>query len=369
MGFLVTETNVRFINAESIKLQEVIPNGIWKYGFSQLGGSYLEKAEMNLSHGKIYGESEKIANHIVEAYKKSDASKNLGVLMSGGKGLGKSLTAKLIIEQLKNEKPIIIVDTYTVDLPDFLNKIENCVIMLDEFEKVIPSENEEEGCGPTGQESLLSVLDGTSGSKGNLFILTVNNTFKIDENMKSRPGRIRYHYRFKTSTKQTILNYCEDMLEDKSKMEEIANSLIATNFVSMDIITAVVDEVNKFPETPISEILDYMNIEVSEQEALITLVVKNSKEEVVTCEVVRTFRPNKTDEFWVEREVTDEEGDTDTVYPCMVGVDYSKIRKIPYIGKAAITKAVHVKKYNQNNGPWTLVGATIESVDDKHDDF
>lgn len=369
MGFLVTDTDVRYINAESIKLQETVPLGIWKYCFHPMLGSYLEKANINLAHGKIYGVSEGIANHIVEAFKMTDPNKNLGVLMSGGKGLGKSLTAKLVIEQLQGKKPIIIVDEYTEDLPDFLNKISDSVIMLDEFEKVIPSDTPQDEVGPTGQESLLSVLDGTSGSKGNLFILTVNNTYKIDENMKSRPGRIRYHYKFKTADRQTILNYCDDKLNDKSKADEIANALLATQFVSMDIITAVVDEVNKFPGIDVQEILDYMNIETSEQEVLVNILVRNAEGEEVSYEYTCEFRPGRSTSFWVQKEYIDEDGDEceDTI--CLAQIDWTKVRKIPYYGKAAITSAIKIQKANQRKGPWTVVGATVESATENAPDF
>ena len=42
-----------------------------------------------------------------------------------------------------------------------------------------------------------AVYLGTSaGSKGNLFLLTANEINRLDDNFLSRPGRIRYHYKF-----------------------------------------------------------------------------------------------------------------------------------------------------------------------------
>lgn len=358
MGWLVADNTVRYMDAEHIKLGQEIPVGVYKYCFHKLMGSFLDKTDINLAHGKIYGNSENIANHIVKAYELNDKNKNLGVLMSGGKGLGKSLTAKLVIQQLKDKYPIIVVDEYTADLPDFLGHVSNCIIMLDEFEKVVPSENSDQESGPTGQESLLSVLDGTSGSKGNLFVLTVNNTFKIDENMKSRPGRIRYHYQFKTADMQTILNYCEDNLNAKDKAEELANSLMATRFVSMDIITAVVDEMNKFPELSIDDILEYMNIENSETEVLVTVVVQNEKGEVVSFEEKATYRPGRQSEFWVYRFDKDED---ESEYLCFVRVNWSGVKKIPYIGNADISKACRLTNDHASGGTWKIVKALVES--------
>ncbi len=62
---------------------------------------------------------------------------NMGVLLNGVKGTGKSVTAKLICNELKNFLPIIIVDKAYEGLPQFISKIQQeVIIFIDEFEKV-----------------------------------------------------------------------------------------------------------------------------------------------------------------------------------------------------------------------------------------
>ena len=109
MNFLITEDEVAIINSDDIKLGQQVPLGFWKLDAAQFKGIFLKRTDFKLSHGKIYGKSQNIANHIVQAYKYAPEDKNMGVLLSGGRGLGKTLTTRLVIEQLAKNHPIVIV--------------------------------------------------------------------------------------------------------------------------------------------------------------------------------------------------------------------------------------------------------------------
>jgi SpoVK/Ycf46/Vps4 family AAA+-type ATPase len=262
MAFLITDNEVRFMNTDSIKLEPKLPIGIYHALPSKMG-IYLEKAEMKLTHGKIYGDSQDIASHVVSAYLKNSNEKNLGVLFSGGRGLGKTLTTKLIINELKDKYPVISISQYTEDLPQFLENISNCIILMDEFEKFMSGNVEDAKDSQSKQETLLSIFDGNTGCKGNLFLLTVNSVNKLDENLLSRPGRIRYHYKYESETSKVIKAYCEDFLNNKKLIPELINVLGMSKFVSMDIITSAVQELNDFPEMSPRDLVKYFNIEQS----------------------------------------------------------------------------------------------------------
>ena len=277
MNFLITEDEVAIINSDDIKLGQQVPLGFWKLDAAQFKGIFLRKTDFKLSHGKIYGKSQNIANHIVKAYECNPSSRNMGVLLSGGRGLGKTLTTRLVIEQLVKTHPVIVVSDYFNGMVDFLENLKGCVILMDEFEKVMggnihgnDAENEQ-----TKQETLLSLLDGNTGSCGNLFLLTVNNTYKLDENLKSRPGRIRYHYRYVSETADVVREYCKDNLNNKEHTEEVVKVLGGAEYVSMDIITAFVEELNNFPEMRPSEVIDYFNIESGDTKYTFTVTVKD----------------------------------------------------------------------------------------------
>lgn len=291
MNFLITEDEVAIINSDDIKLGQQVPLGFWKLDAAQFKGIFLRKTDFKLSHGKIYGKSQNIADHIVRAYECTPEDKNMGVLLSGGRGLGKTLTTRLVIEQLAKTHPIIVVSDYFNGMVDFLENLKGCVILMDEFEKVMggnihgnDAENEQ-----TKQETLLSLLDGNTGSCGNLFLLTVNNTYKLDENLKSRPGRIRYHYRYVSETAEVVREYCKDNLDNKDRIEEVVKALSGAEYVSMDIITAFVEELNNFPEMKPSEVIDYFNIESGDKKYTFTVVMRD-KDDGCIYNFTRTCR-------------------------------------------------------------------------------
>ena len=268
MSFLVTDNQISYMNADSVKLLKQLPVGIYKTSYNQFQGTFLEKTTLKLSHGKVYGKSQAYANHVCASFRKrkSDPSlkeKNLGVLFSGGRGLGKTLTTRLIIDELKDEFPVITVSSYTPDLSKFLENITDSIILMDEFEKFMAGnvEGTDNDNAQTKQETLLSIFDGNSGSKGNLFLLTSNSVGGLDENLLSRPGRILYHYKYASERNDVIEAYCKDNLNRKEIIPEIIETLNASKYVSMDIITAFVQELNDFPELSPKEVQEYFNIE------------------------------------------------------------------------------------------------------------
>ena len=263
--FLKLENTVKYVDADSVddlKLSKEVPVGVWKLSCAKYVGFYLEETEIKLSHGKIYGDAQDIADHVVEAFEKNDPSKNLGVLFSGEKGLGKTLTTRLVLEKFYGKKPIIIISEYINGMTDFISNFKGCVVLMDEFEKFTGGNTDSEDENSlTKQESLLSIFDGNTGCSGNLFLLTVNNTYKLNENLKSRPGRMRYHYKFISENATVVRNYCNDNLNNKEIIEDVVETLGSAGFVSMDILSSFVDELNKFPDKKPSEVLKYFNIE------------------------------------------------------------------------------------------------------------
>ena len=226
--WLVTDSDVSDINSESVSLDDKIPNDYYMVTSKPFRGILLDFINPNFVDKKIYGKSQIIADHILDAYSRLGEEQNLGVLFSGGKGLGKSLTTKIIAKTSVKDHPVIFVNSYIDGMTDFLAKIHNSVIIIDEFEKVMRgAADSDDNDGVTKQEKFLSLLDGTAGANGNLFILTCNDRSELNENLISRPGRIRYHYKFSSLGIDEIKAYCEDNLKDKSKEEGIIEELLS----------------------------------------------------------------------------------------------------------------------------------------------
>lgn len=261
MAYLVGKTSVDIISDDAVDIRDNLPAGFYKLEAAPMRGFYLDKADYNTAHGKIYGKSDMIASHVADAYEKSDRS--LGVLFSGGKGLGKSLTTRLIIEKLMSRHPVIIINKYIDGMFDFLEPIKNVVYLFDEFEKTMRgnvNEQSNNNNATTKQDQILTFLDGTASGTHNLFLFTVNEKRELNDNLLSRPGRIRYHYQFESCDAETIRNYCKDNLKRPELESEIVDTLTATRYVSLDIVRALVDEVNTYDVT-VNEAMNYLNID------------------------------------------------------------------------------------------------------------
>lgn len=261
MAYLVGKTSVDIISDDAVDIRDNLPAGFYKLEAAPMRGFYLDKADYNTVHGKIYGKSDMIASHVADAYEKSDRS--LGVLFSGGKGLGKSLTTRLIIEKLKDKHPVIIINKYINGMFDFLEPIKNVIYLFDEFEKTMRgniNEQNDNDKSTTKQDQILTFLDGTASGTHNLFLFTVNDKRELNDNLLSRPGRIRYHYQFESCDADTIRSYCKDNLKKPELESEVVNTLTATRYVSLDIVRALVDELNDYDVT-VNEAMNYLNID------------------------------------------------------------------------------------------------------------
>lgn len=137
----------------------------------------------------------------------------MGVLLSGEKGTGKTIDAKLTCELLKI--PVLIINSNFTGTPfsEFLESIKTpCIVFLDEFEKVYAQEEE--------RQFFLSIMDGTSKSR-HLFLLTSNSNY-IGEYFSNRPNRVRYHKTYNFLTKEVM----EEIINDKFSVEIIKNTLV-----------------------------------------------------------------------------------------------------------------------------------------------
>ena len=276
MAFLNIDGEYFWMDGDGVSVDKVIKKKIWKMIPTKMGPKLTPLDDFKLSHGKIYGNSQVRANHIVEAFRKNDDEHNLGVLLSGGRGLGKTLTTRLVIEQLKDDYPVVVISEYMAGMVDFLSHLKNTIILMDEFEKFMSGNinDDDNENKQTKQESILSVLDGNTGSSGNLYLLTVNNTHKLDENLISRPGRIRYHYIYESENASVVRSYCKDNLNDQSKIEEVVKVLGTTKYVSMDIISSFVDELNKFPDLSPTDVREYFNLDVFNSKLKYSVLLK-----------------------------------------------------------------------------------------------
>lgn len=205
---------------DSVTTHDNLPAHTYTVEFSELTGYSLRRTEpLAAGEEKIYGNHGDRVRRIVRSYAVMDRS--LGVILSGDKGMGKSLMLRMVAEAMRNEHdlPTIIVRYNTPGIASFIDEIGEAVIVFDEFEKVFTADHRGDD-----QSQFLPLFDGMSTAK-RLYILSVNNLDNLNDFMKNRPGRFHYHMRFTYPEAEMIRTYIRDQAAETSEknIEDIVN--------------------------------------------------------------------------------------------------------------------------------------------------
>ena len=264
--FIKTNREYRLTDS-NVESFDLLPKGTYLTKFdAQNNVYYLESTEDFTMPSKIYGNSDLLSDRYVRTF--LDGTKNMGILLTGLKGTGKSLTAKLTA--LKSNMPIILVTEEFVgeEFKSFLNSIkQQVVVFIDEFEKVYTEDDT--------QQSLLSLLDGIFEGK-KMFIFTSNMRDRINQYMLNRPGRIRYLAEYDSLEVSVINDVIEDTLIDKSQIIGLIDVLDVLGMVSMDILVSLINEMNKYNETA-KEAVKYLNVRAEKSDYSVTIIIDGVK--------------------------------------------------------------------------------------------
>lgn len=241
-------------------LNSGLPAKTYSINFHPMSGfSLIEREPLEVTEEHIYGPHKSKSNKIFNTYSKID--RNLGVLLSGEKGMGKTLTAKLLsIELAKYNVPTILVDHNYSGLVSFIESIEqDCLFIFDEFEKIFDEDNEE-GCS---QEELLSLFDGVGVNNHHLYMLIVNDEDMVNDYFINRPGRVHYHIKYNKLSDDDIEEYFKvnnSNLSD-AELEELSQLSLRT-VINYDILRAISFELSI--GSTIQEAIEDLNITFEE---------------------------------------------------------------------------------------------------------
>lgn len=216
------------------------------------GMSYFEEDGSLSLPAKVYAtKSDDVFIKRVNTYFQKTSKLSTGVMLSGIKGTGKTVMAKVIAKN--SNLPIIVVDEDypTSRINDFFRKFETPVtIIFDEVDKHWDTED------------LLGWLDGVQTNAKKLVLFTCNNEDRVNNYLKDRCSRVRYIRHFEANDNARFLR---EILRDKGiaedKIEDIY-TFIVNNFglLSIDNILSFIDEKLLFPELSNEEIFNDMNI-------------------------------------------------------------------------------------------------------------
>lgn len=240
---IIETGSVLQIKSDNLKTYDQLPVGFYSIRCGQFTGFYLEKhAPIEVNEEKIYGVHTEKIEKVFKTFK--IFSRNLGVILSGEKGIGKSLSAKLMtLKAIENGIPVIIVDEFIPGIANYIASIEQEVLVLfDEFDKTFDISTGDNAAD--AQASLLTLFDGIETGK-KLFVITCNSIYKLNDFLVNRPGRFHYHFRFEYPTGEEVKQYLEDKL-DKQYYGEINDVISFTRKVNInyDCLRAIAFELN-----------------------------------------------------------------------------------------------------------------------------
>ena len=230
------------VYGEDVQTYKTLPVGTYDVNFNKMTGFFLSKRnDITVIEDKIYGNQQRRIDKVMGGYLESN--RNFGVLMSGEKGIGKSLFVRLLAKQAVDQYnlPVILVTQAIPGLPDFLASIDQDVmVVFDEFEKVFCKQ---EDWNP--QDDLLTLFDGMDGGH-KLFIITCNDLSKVNNYMLNRPGRFHYHFSLAAPTQDEVREYLTDKVKPEyhQYIDDIV-TLAGTFDMPYDFLRAIAFELNR----------------------------------------------------------------------------------------------------------------------------
>ena len=281
---------------DTLKTYDQLPAQVYTVCFAKMSGFYLEQhADIEIGE-KVYGVYEAKVEKVLRSF--GEFSRSLGVILSGNKGIGKSLFAKMLsVRAIQCGLPVLIVDRFIPGIASYIESIEQeVVVMFDEFDKtfgeVSTGDNE-----ANPQAGLLSLFDGIAQGK-KLFVITCNQLRSLNDYLINRPGRFHYHFRFDYPSDDEIREYLDDKLNPKYKgeIEKVVAFAKRVN-LNYDCLRAIAFELNT--GEPFERAIGDLNIiNMNEEQYNITIYFANGKKYVRKNMYMDLFDRESTADFW-----------------------------------------------------------------------
>jgi len=253
ISWLKTNNTFRKVEGDFSTIDSV-PVGIYNIGLS-MSGWYLEKyADKFTFDYKMYGLQTEFCEHVLKTYKNTTG--NFGIMLTGTKGTGKTVTAKTLANDFN--LPVIIVKDMgdnNQSMIEFLSGFNfDCVLFFDEFEKNFSEKD----------STILQIMDGVYNIGYRKIFLLTTNEMTINENLVGRPSRIRYVRKFGNLEMKTVEEYLDDALEVPEARQELIDFIDTLTISTIDILKTIVNEVNIHGMNGLMKAKEFFNVSTLE---------------------------------------------------------------------------------------------------------
>ena len=269
---------------------ENLSNGVYRLEMDPFERMYLTRVFDKFTFDyKVYGLETAFVERVVKTY--ANTKGNLGVLLNGVRGTGKTVSSKIIANSL--DQPVIIVDTPFNGTVDFLSAIpQNITIFLDEYEKTFKESSE-----------MLTIMDGVLNSDyRRVFLLTTNDLF-VERNLLQRPSRVRYMKSFEDLSPKIVEEIIDDYLVHKQFKQDMLKFVSCLELITVDVVKAIIQETNIHEESPY-DFADMFNIKKNTGKIDLYMLDEKGKRTPFLKNVNAYPRPkfskDGTEDSWVE---------------------------------------------------------------------
>ena len=227
------------VYGDALKTYSKLPLGTYEVQFHKMTGFYLTSHDDLVVNEKIYGNTPVKIEKVLESFARVE--RNFGVILSGRKGIGKSLFARQLAVRAKDYNlPLIIVSRYYPGIADFISSIkQEVIVFFDEFEKTFADSDSNKP-----QEEMLPLFDGVDDGK-KLFIITCNEVQGLSSYLINRPGRFHYHFNLGNPSSDEIKEYMTDKLNSEyhGVIKGVVGFALGVD-ITYDMLRAIAFEIN-----------------------------------------------------------------------------------------------------------------------------
>lgn len=304
-SFIVSGSNVFAQKMSEGELLSALPPKVYTVRESPTVGFYLVAVnDLFQVPSKVYGSAEKKASRCISTY--SSRLSSTGILMTGDKGTGKTLTLSLIANMAIQalQMPVVMVqEPYAGERFDnFIQSLGSICLVFDEFGKMYPPDHMSDSDDSVSQNRILSLLDGLDRTR-RLVIMTENDESDICDSIKNRPSRAFYHFRFGKLDVASIRDFCADVNIGEDVVEDIILFANRCRVFSFDMLKSIVEEHLRYGYSVDDLVVD-LNVESSvkdfQQILVLKVVDKNTEQELEITSPTIIPKPSRRSESLVK---------------------------------------------------------------------